>query len=71
MTTSYTTILTELAEIRDELIDMRTAIDNLASKQQLKQLLSLRQKDITNLQTRVSTLEQQVLLLRGHGNSTT
>ena len=41
-----------------------TAINNLASKQQLRQLLLIRQAEIDTLKTRVAALESQIEILQ-------
>jgi polyhydroxyalkanoate synthesis regulator phasin len=42
---------------------MQTAMNNLATKQQLNSLLSIRQAEIESLKARVSTLETTVISL--------
>jgi len=44
--------------------EVQVAINNLASKQQLRQLTLLKQKDIDDLKNRVTDLENEVLLLK-------
>lgn len=52
-----------IEQIEQLLNRMQTALNNLASKQQLKALSVLKEKDINDLITRVVALENQVALL--------
>lgn len=49
--------------IERKLNDIQVAINNLASKAQMKALLNIRQSEIEDLQTRVTTLESKVQVL--------
>lgn len=53
-----------LAAIELALTGVQTAIDNLASKKQLRELTTLRQADVNDLQTRVAALETQMTSLQ-------
>ncbi len=55
---------TRIETIEKLLNQMQTAINNLASQQQLRSLVALKQKEIADLTTRVSSLESQVTLLQ-------
>lgn len=44
-----------------KLNDIQTALNNLATREQLKQLLNIRQSEITELQEKVVELEQRIL----------
>jgi len=57
------TIYIQLKAIRDELVSMRTAINNLASKQQLYQLQAIRQRELTALVSRVDDLESRLAII--------
>ena len=50
--------------IEDTLNDMQDAVNNLATKAQLKQLTNIWQSEITDLQDRVTALESQVATLQ-------
>jgi polyhydroxyalkanoate synthesis regulator phasin len=50
--------------IEDILIDLMTAVNNLASKQQMRQITLLRQTEITDLTTRITELERLIALLQ-------
>lgn len=43
---------------------LQIAVNNLASKAQLRQLYTLRQQEIEELKTRLDTIEQQVQILQ-------
>lgn len=43
---------------------LQIAVNNLASKAQLRQLYTLRQQEIEELKTRIDTIEQQVQILQ-------
>jgi len=45
---------------------LQTAVNNLASKQQVRQLLLLKQQEITDLEARVTELERIVSLLENN-----
>jgi hypothetical protein len=53
-----------LQAIETALNDIQTAINALATKTQLKQLLNIRQAEIEDLKQRVSSLETQILVLQ-------
>jgi predicted nuclease with TOPRIM domain len=44
--------------------DMQTALTNIATKQQMKSILNVRQSEIVDLQTRVTSLESQIKVLQ-------
>lgn len=44
-----------------KLNDVQTALNNLATREQLKQLLNIRQSEITELQEKVEELEQRIV----------
>lgn len=44
-----------------KLNDVQTALNNLATREQLKQLLNIRQSEIAELQEKVVELEQRIL----------
>ena len=45
--------------------DLQTAVqNNLASKLQMRQLLNIKQEEITALETRVTSLETQIAVLQ-------
>lgn len=50
--------------IEEMLNSLQIAINNLASKQQLRQLLLIRQEEIDSLKLRVTDLETQVAALQ-------
>jgi polyhydroxyalkanoate synthesis regulator phasin len=50
--------------IEDMLNKLQVAINNLASKKQMQQLLLLKQNEIDSLTQRVVTLESQITLLQ-------
>lgn len=58
-----TTVEARFLAIERKLNEIQTAINNLASKAQMKALLNIRQSEIEDLQTRVSTLESKVTIL--------
>ena len=45
---------------------LQTVVNNLASKQQVRQLLLLKQQEITDLEARVTELERIVSLLENN-----
>ena len=52
-------------EVLEAAIDEHTtALNNMPTKQQMKALLALRQAEITDLQTRVTALESQIVTLQ-------
>lgn len=53
-----------LKAIEDAIIGLQVAIANLASKKQLSQLSVLKQKDVDDLQTRVTSLENTVQIIQ-------
>lgn len=53
-----------LKAIEDAIIGIQVAIGNLASKKQLSQLSVLKQKDVDDLQTRVTALEATVQIIQ-------
>ena len=53
-----------LKAIEDAIIGLQVAIGNLASKKQLSQLSVLKQKDVDDLQTRVTALEATVQIIQ-------
>ena len=61
--------LTETEDIRitaieTEIVELTTALHALATRKELKNLLSIRQKEITDLTNRITDLETQVKLLQ-------
>ena len=44
-----------------KLNDIQTALNNLATREQLKQLLNIRQSEITELQEKIEELEQRIV----------
>jgi predicted nuclease with TOPRIM domain len=56
-------LLLRIEVIEAKLNDVQTAINNLASKQQLKQLLNIRQTEIDDLKVRVTSLEGRLTVL--------
>lgn len=60
----YDNVDDRLQAIEREINNLQKVVNNLASSQQLRQLLALRQQDITDLQNRVAALETQVAILQ-------
>lgn len=56
-------LLQRIEMIEQKLDEIQIALNNLASKSQMKALLNIRQSEIEDLQTRVSTLESKVEIL--------
>lgn len=55
-----------IRNIETVLNDLQTAVnDNLASKQQMRQLILIKQSQIEELERRVDSLESQIALLQG------
>lgn len=50
--------------IESAINDLQTALNALATKAQLKQLLNIRQSEIEDLKARVASLESQISLLQ-------
>lgn len=50
--------------IEEAVNDVQTAVNNLASKQQMRQLLLIKQSEIDALTQRVAALETQVQVLQ-------
>ena len=50
--------------IEEVLNDLQTALTNVMSKQQMQQLLLLKQTEVDNLTARVSDLESQITVLQ-------
>ena len=50
--------------IEEKLNEIQTALNSLATKRQLKQLLNIRQAEIDELQQKVASLETQVAALQ-------
>lgn len=44
---------------------LQTAVNNLMSKQQMRQLLLVKQKEVDGLTSRIATLESQIQTLQG------
>lgn len=62
---ALTTAETERIEaIETMLNNLQTAISNLASKQQIRQLILIKQQEIDELTARVASLESQVVILQ-------
>lgn len=57
--------LEEFEALINAVQNLQTAVNNLASKQQLRQLYSLRQQEIEEIKERLTTLERQVQILQG------
>lgn len=55
---------TRIEAIEETLNTVQTALNNLASKAQLKSLLSIRQAEIEQLKTDVASLKSQVSTLQ-------
>jgi polyhydroxyalkanoate synthesis regulator phasin len=53
-----------LKAIEVKLNEVQTAMNNLATKRQMKGLLNIRQSEIEDLKTRVAALEAQVAALQ-------
>lgn len=53
-----------IAAIEQMLNNLQVAINNLASKQQMRQLLLIRQTEVDELTQRIETLETQVTNLQ-------
>jgi len=53
-----------IIKIEEKLNEIQTAINNLASRKQMKQILNLRQSEIDELKSRVAALESQVSILQ-------
>ena len=68
MSQEYETLISEVKALKAHIAVMQTAMQNLASVQQLKQLMAIRQTDINNLENRVESVEQDVELLKGNKN---
>ena len=60
---------TRVRNIELAINDLATAISNLMSKQQYRQLLLLKQNEVDALTTRVADLETQVAVLQGQIDS--
>lgn len=60
---------TRIRNIESALNDLQTAVSNLMSKQQYRQLLLLKQNEISALTTRVLDLESQITILQGQIDS--
>lgn len=61
---------TETEELRIQAIEKRineiqTALNNMASRKQMKSIMNLRQAEIDDLKQRVAALEEQVQALQG------
>jgi len=54
-----------LKAIEEMLNTLQTAIANTMSKQQMRQLLLVKQKEVDELTTRVAALESQITVLQG------
>jgi polyhydroxyalkanoate synthesis regulator phasin len=54
-----------IVAIEEMLNSIQTAITNLASKQQMKQLIYIRQSEMEALTARVTSLEAEVATLQG------
>jgi hypothetical protein len=54
----------ELVALQRAVIALQTALNNCASKQQLKQLYALRQQEIEEMKTRLDTIEEQLQILQ-------
>ena len=64
MTTSTIT-LEEYQALARAVINIQTALNNVASKQQLRQLYALRQQEIEEIKARLDTIEAQIEILQG------
>ena len=53
-----------IATLEEAVVDLATAVNNLAAKSQLKSLVNIRQNEIIELQKKVESLESQVALLQ-------
>jgi len=60
----YTYLLSRITAVEDLLNVMQTALNGVATKQQMKALLALRQAEVTDLQARVTALESQIAILQ-------
>ena len=49
--------------IENAILDLQKAVSNLASKQQVKQLVQIKQEEIVTLTTRVTELERLIALI--------
>jgi polyhydroxyalkanoate synthesis regulator phasin len=56
--------LTRIETLEEQLNKVQTAVKNLASKLQVRQLILLKQKELDALTNRVATLESQILTLQ-------
>jgi len=61
----FETLILRIEAIENALNDMQTAVNNVATKGQMKALLTLRQNEIDDLQSRVESLEAQIKVLQG------
>ena len=50
--------------IENKLNDLQTALNNVASKKQMKALTQIRQAEIEDLKQRVTTLESEIAVLQ-------
>jgi len=57
-------LLDRIELIEATLNDVQTALNNLASKAQLKALLNIRQSEINTLQAQVTELQTQIVALQ-------
>lgn len=56
---------TRIQAIEELLNKLQTAINNLMSKQQMRQLLLIKEEEINTLKERVTALEAQIAVLQG------
>lgn len=62
MTTA--TLLTRVQALEAAVANLQRAMQNIASIQQLRQLLALKQQEVTELTSRVDDLESQISILQ-------
>jgi polyhydroxyalkanoate synthesis regulator phasin len=54
---------TRIEAIENAILDLQKAVSNLASKQQVKQLVLIKQEEIISLTARVTELERLITLI--------
>lgn len=57
-------LLDRIVEIEETINTLQTALNNLASKKTMNQILAIKQKEIEDLKSRVTSLESQISILQ-------